>query len=294
MNKILYYLLLVPISRLPFFILYGISNVMYFIIYRILKYRKAVVRKNLTHSFPKKTLPEIREIEIGFYRHFCDLIVESIKHFTISETATKKRMKMVNPELLEGYFNDGKSVVLVGGHFNSWELYALAIPGQIKHKPMALYSPVKNKFWNEKIINSRSKFGLQMLRIEVILEKMKTQKEELFAVIFASDQSPRKSQLAHFTTFLNQETGVAYGAERMARKYDIPIIAGSNIKVSRGHYKVIYTLVSDDHSKFKEGEITAAFTKLLEKDILNAPQYWLWSHKRWKHIMSEHEVDRLK
>ncbi|MFT5158373.1 MAG: KDO2-lipid IV(A) lauroyltransferase [Bacteroidia bacterium] len=294
MNKIFYYLLLVPISRLPFFILYGISNVMYFVIYRILGYRKAVVRKNLTQSFPQKTLSEIREIEKGFYQHFCDLIVESIKHFTISESATKKRMKMVNPELLDRYFNEGQNVILVGGHYNSWELYALAIPGQIKHKPMALYSPIKNKFWNEKVINSRSKFGLQMLRIDPIRQKMKMQKEEQFAVIFASDQSPRKSQLAHFTTFLNQETGVAYGAERMAREFDIPIFAGSNLKVSRGHYKVIYTLVSDDHSKFKEGEITAAFTKLLEKDILDAPQYWLWSHKRWKHLKSEHEVDRLK
>ncbi|MFK7926465.1 MAG: lysophospholipid acyltransferase family protein [Bacteroidia bacterium] len=293
MNKLFYYLLLVPISSLPFFILYGISNIMYFVIYRVLGYRKAVVRGNLTQSFPQKTLSEIREIEKGFYRHFCDLIVESVKNFSISESASKKRMKMVNPELLERYFDEGQSVILVGGHYNNWELYALAVSGQIKHTPMALYSPLKNKFWNEKIIKSRSKYGLHMLRIDPIVQKIKTQKEEQFAVIFASDQSPRKSQLAHFTTFLNQETAVAYGAERLAREFDIPIIAGSNLKVSRGHYKVIYTLVSDDHSKFKEGEITAAFTKLLEKDILGAPQYWLWSHKRWKHLKSEHLADRL-
>ena len=94
-------------------------------------------------------------------------------------------------------------------------------------------------------------------------------------------------------TFLNQETGVAYGAERMAREFNMPVIAGSNIKVSRGHYKVIYTLVSDDHSKFKKGEITAAFTRQLEKDILSAPQYWLWSHRRWKHKKAQHQPDRL-
>jgi KDO2-lipid IV(A) lauroyltransferase len=283
----------VPISRLPFFILYGISNVIYLIIYRILGYRKAVVRKNLTASFPEKTLAEILKIEKGFYRHFSDLIVESIKHFTISEKATRKRMKIVNPELLEPYFNAGKSVILVGGHYSSWELYALAVPGQGKHKPMALYSPIKNKFWNEKITTSRSKFGLQMLRIEAVLEKLKTQKKEQFAVIFGSDQSPRRSQLAHFTTFLNQETGVAYGAERMAREFDMPIFAGSNVKISRGHYQVTYTLVSDNHSQFKEGAITVAFTKILERDILNAPQYWLWSHKRWKYLKSQHDADRL-
>lgn len=293
MNKLLYYMLLVPISHLPFFVLYGISNVLYIILYRVVGYRKAVVRKNLTHSFPEKSVEEIRKIEKGFYRHLCDIIVESVKNFTISETTAKKRMKMANPELVDHYFNEGKSVILVGGHYNNWELFALAIPGQIKQTPLALYSPLKNKFWNEKIIDSRSKYGLHMLRIDPIIQKIKTNKEEQFAVIFGSDQSPRKSQLAHFTSFLNQETAVAYGVERMAREFDIPVISGSNVKVSRGHYKVIYTLISDDHNKFKEGEITAAFTKRLEKDILDAPQYWLWSHKRWKHLKSEHELDRL-
>jgi KDO2-lipid IV(A) lauroyltransferase len=293
MNKLIYYILLLPISRLPFSILYGISNVLYFILYRVFGYRKAVVRKNLANSFPDKPPAGIRAIEKGFYRHLCDLVVESIKNFTISETTAVNRMKMINAELLERYFDKGQSVILVGGHYNNWELFALAVPGQIKHTPLALYTPLKNKFWNEKIIGSRSKYGLQMLRIDRILHKMRTQQEERFAVIFGNDQSPRKSQLVHFSRFLNQDTAVAYGAERMAREFDIPVLAGSVKKLSRGHYEVMYTLVSDDHSKFKEGEITHVFTKILENDILHAPQYWLWSHKRWKHPKSEHEADRI-
>ncbi|NND78681.1 MAG: lysophospholipid acyltransferase family protein [Eudoraea sp.] len=293
MNKLFYYVLLLPISRLPLFILYGFSNGMYVIMYYLLRYRKGVVRKNLTNSFPQKSSREIRVIEKGFYRHFCDLIVESVKNFTISETAAHERMQIVNPELLESYFSKGQNVILVGGHYNNWELFALAIAGQIKHIPMALYTPLNNKFWNEKIITSRSKYGLHMLRIDSILQKLKQEKEEQFAVIFGSDQSPRKSQLVHFTNFLSQETAVAYGAERMARELDMPIIAGSNIKVSRGHYKIIFTLVSDDHSRLKKGEITAAFTKLLEKDILGAPQYWLWTHRRWKRHRSDHNPDRI-
>jgi KDO2-lipid IV(A) lauroyltransferase len=293
MNKLIYYLLLLPISRLPYGLLYGISNVMYFILYRAAGYRRAVVRKNLTYSFPEKSLAEIREIEKGYYHHLCDLIVESIKNFTISETAAKQRMKMVNPELLEPYFRKGQSVILVGGHYNNWELFALAVPGQITHAPLALYTPLKNTFWNEKIIDSRSKYGLQMLRIDEVLQKMRAPEDGRFAVIFGNDQSPRKSQLVHFTRFLNQETAVAYGAERMAREFDIPVIAGSIMKVSRGHYELTYTLVSDDHRNFREGEITAAFTKLLETDIQRAPQYWLWSHKRWKHARSEHQADRI-
>lgn len=293
MNRLLYYVLLVPISRLPLFILYGISNGLYVILYYLLAYRKKVVRKNLTDSFPQKPANEIRSIEKAFYRHFCDLIVESVKNFTISEAASHERMHIVNPELLETYFSKGQHVILVGGHYNNWELFALAIAGQIKHTPMALYTPLNNKFWNEKIIASRSKYGLHMLRIDNILRKIKQEKEEQFAVIFGSDQSPRKSQLVHFMNFLNQETAVAYGAERMARELDIPIIAGSNIKVSRGHYKIIFTLVSDDHSTLKKGEITTAFTRLLEKDILEAPQYWLWTHRRWKRKKSDHNPDRI-
>ncbi|MET1260588.1 lipid A biosynthesis acyltransferase [Flagellimonas sp. DF-77] len=293
MNKLFYYLLLLPISRLPFPMLYGLSNVMYYLMYRLIGYRKAVVRKNLTQSFPDRSDTEIRAIEKKFYRHFCDIMVESIKNFTISEAATKKRMRIENPEVLERYFKEGRSVILVGGHYNSWELFALAVAGQIKHTPMALYSPLSNAFWNEKITASRSKYGLHMLRIDGVIEKMKAEEEGPFAVIFGSDQSPRKSQLAHFTRFLNQETAVAYGAERMAREYDMPIISGSNIKVARGYYKVVFKLVSDDHSQFEKGEITAAFTANLEKDILNAPQYWLWSHKRWKHRKSAHEPDRI-
>jgi len=293
MNKLIYFLLLLPISRLPFFILYGISNVSYFIIYRIFGYRKAIVRKNLINSFPDKSAAELRVIEKAFYRHLCDILVESIKNFTISEATAIKRMRIVNPELLESYFNKGQSIILAGGHYNNWELFALAVPGQIKHIPMALYSPLKNKFWNEKIISSRSKYGLHMLRIDPILQKIKKEKDKQFAVIFGNDQSPTRSQLAHFTNFLNQETAVAYGAERMAREFNMPILGGSIMKVSRGHYQVTFTLISDDHSKFKKGEITAAFTKHLEKDILAAPQYWLWSHNRWKHQKSEHNTDRL-
>ncbi|MEM6864689.1 MAG: lysophospholipid acyltransferase family protein [Bacteroidota bacterium] len=293
MDKLIYYFLVLPISRLPLSVLYGISNVLYYIVYRIIGYRRTVVRNNLTCSFPEKSLAEILGIERAFYRHLGDLIVESIKNFTISETDSRKRMEIVNAELLEHYFNKGRSVILVGGHYNSWELFALAVPGQIKHTPMALYSPLKNKFWDKKITESRSKYGLHMLTVDSVLQTMRTQKKEQFAVIFGSDQSPRKSQLAHFTTFLNQETAVAYGAERMAREFDMPIIAGSNLKVARGRYMVVFTLISDNHCILKEGDITKGFTKQLEEDILSAPQYWLWTHKRWKHNRSEHKVDRI-
>lgn len=293
MNKLIYYLLILPISRLPLFILYGISNLLFFIIYRILGYRRTVVRNNLIQSFPEKSLTGILRIESAFYRHLGDLIVESIKNFTISEAESKKRMRLVNTELLEYYFKKGQSVILVGGHYNNWELFALAVPGQVNHRPMALYSPLKSKFWNKKIIESRSKYGLQMLTIDAVLQTMKTHEEGQFAVIFGSDQSPRRSQLAYFTTFLNQETAVAYGAERMAREFNMPVIAGSNLKVARGHYEIVFTLISDDHCKLKPGEITKGFTKQLEKDILNAPQYWLWTHKRWKHKRTEHDADRI-
>jgi KDO2-lipid IV(A) lauroyltransferase len=158
---------------------------------------------------------------------------------------------------------------------------------------MALFTPLKNEFWNEKVTWSRSKYGLDMLPLDDVLYRLKEQKYRHYAVIFGSDQAPRSSQLVRFTTFLNQETAVAYGAERMARDFNIPIIEGTINKVKRGYYQVEFTLVSDDHSKFKKGEITEIFTRHLESAIRKAPEYWLWSHKRWKRSRDEHQVDRI-
>ena len=286
-SKLLYYLLILPISYLPFWILYGLSDFTYLVLYKLIGYRTKVVRSNLKNSFPELDQKEIKRIEAAFYRHLCDVIVEAIKAFTISEQAAEKRMVHQNPELLDQFYQEGKQVVLAGGHYGNWELFAITIGMNLKHKAIALYTPLKNEFFNEKVKNSRSKYGLGMLSIQEIKKKISTLDNGLYAIIFGADQSPRKSQKAYWMTFLGQETGVQFGTEKFALENEAAVIFGNIHRIKRGYYEVRYQLISSNAVHEPYGYITQAHTKLLEKEIKQKPEHWLWSHKRWKHQRPE-------
>lgn len=286
-SRLLYYCVILPISYLPFWILYRISDFFYLIIYHLVGYRKKVIRANLQKSFPEKTKKELKKIESKFYAHFCDLVVESIKAFTISKETAQIRMKDRNIEIINQFKKQNKQVVLVGGHYGNWELFAITIGMALEYKPLALYTPLQDKFINEKITNSRSKYGLEMLAIQEIKNKMNEINQDLYVTIFGADQSPRKSQKAYWMTFLNQETGVQFGTEKFAKEFKAVVIFANIYKVKRGYYEVQYDLICEDASQTNYGFITETHTKMLEKVINNEPEYWLWSHKRWKHPRPE-------
>ena len=281
-SKILYYFLLIPISRLPYPFLYLLSDFIYLMIYKIIGYRKKVVFTNLRNSFPNKTDEQLKLIMRKFFRHLCDVIVESIKGFTVNEQQLRKRLLIRNPELLYKYHQNEQGVILVGGHINNWEICAQAVPLYSLHECVGIYKPLKNKFFNAKIVNSRCKYGL-------VLTPMKQTKEtfdntdSIKAIIFGSDQSPSNPKKAYWMKFLNQETGVLFGAEKYAKQYNWPVIYVRIFKSNRGHYEVEYELITETPQLTSYGQITESFTKKIENDIINNPQYWLWSHKRWKH-----------
>ncbi|MEQ9593334.1 MAG: lysophospholipid acyltransferase family protein [Cyclobacteriaceae bacterium] len=279
--RLVYYLILRPLSLLPSYLLYRISDFMFLILYRMVGYRKKVVRNNLQNSFPEYSAQELLSIEEEFYSHFCDLIVESIKAFTISREELEKRFVQRNPELFQKYYDNGQHVTLVGGHSGNWEFFAVSIAMHLSHQPVALYSPLHNEFINGKILKSRSKFGLWMKGYAevklLVLEEIKP-----VTVIFGSDQSPNITQQPYWTVFLNQETGVQFGTEKFARDNDAPVIYGFIHKVFRGHYEVEYKLVCEHPNELPLGEISEKHTRMLEEDIRLEPAYWLWSHKRWK------------
>jgi Kdo2-lipid IVA lauroyltransferase/acyltransferase len=285
-----YYGLILPISWLPFKALYAFSDGLFFLVYRVFKYRKRVVNANLKNSFPTYSEQKILEIEEGFYRHLCDVVVEAFKGFTISEKDVAERMQILNPAVLDGFFEQGKSVVMVGGHYNNWELFALAIDARINHQAVALYTDLQNKVMDQKVRSSRSKYGLRMLSIHQIREALAQKQDELTATIFGSDQSPSKKQRAYWMTFLNQETAVQFGAEKFAKEYDMPVVFGLIHKVKRGFYEVHCQLITAKPNETPLGYITQMHTQLLEKAIIDKPQYWLWSHKRWKRTRSADDV----
>ncbi|MFN4123077.1 MAG: lysophospholipid acyltransferase family protein [Flavobacteriales bacterium] len=270
------------LSYLPFSVLYAISDFLYFLIYRVFKYRLKVVRGNIKSAFPNKTDGEIKSIEQGFYRHLCDLIVESVKLFSISANELNRRFKTINPEHTEAYFNQGKSLIGVTGHYNSWEMLALSLNLHHKHQAMGIYKKIKNPVMNKAMIKSRGKFDIILADTKHTNEMFDSNKNQVTITGFVADQWPSNIHKCYWTLFLGRETAVSYGTEHYARKYDMGVVFAKIRKVKRGFYEAEYITIADDVNKFQPGEITKAHTKALENLILEDPQYWVWSHKRWK------------
>lgn len=268
---------------LPFFVLYRVSDALYFIFYYLTGYRRKVVLQNIRNSFPEKTEKEHVQIMKKFYRHFCDLFVESLKIFTISRAQVRKRMIIKNPEEVDQYYEKGKGVILAGGHYNNWELFAVAIDESLKHHTVAIYKPLSNKFFDRKMRATRGKYGLDMVSTKAIKSIFEERKGALNATIFATDQSPSKAKSAYWMNFLNQDTGVLFGTEKYAREFNQPVLYGRILKVKRGHYVADFTTICEFPEEMPYGAITEKHTHLLEQDILRQPEFWLWSHRRWKH-----------
>ena len=281
-TKIFYYILILPLSLLPYPLLYLISDIIFLIMYRIIGYRKEVVFTNLKNSFPNKSKQELKKIMSDFYVHLCDIIMESVKGFTISKKQLRKRLIIKNPEFSNYFADKGKSIIFVGGHYNNWEICAQAFAMYSNHKCIGIYKPLSNAFINDKIYTSRSKYGMQLISMKQT-KKSFEEGNDAKAIVFGSDQNPANPKRAHWVEFLNQDTAVLFGAERYAKEYNWPVVFVSISKVKRGYYEVEYSLITDNPKDQPHGKITEDFTKRLEQDIINKPQYWLWSHKRWKH-----------
>tara|TARA_X000000368_G_C22922250_1_gene663579 strand:+ start:377 stop:1009 length:633 start_codon:yes stop_codon:yes gene_type:complete len=208
--------------------------------------------------------------------------METIKGFTISEKRIRKRVIINNPDLLNYYADKKQSVILVGGHYNNWEICAQAFSMYANHKCIAIYKPLSNSFFNSKIYKSRSKFGLKLISMHQTKGAF-TEDSKPKIIVFGSDQNPSNKKRAHWVNFLNQDTAVPFGVEKYSQDYNWPVVFVSISKKGRGYYKVEYSLITDKPKEQPHGKITEDFTKRLEQDIINQPQYWLWSHKRWKH-----------
>lgn len=288
MSGLLYYGIIFPISLLPTGVLYRISDLLYLLTFYVVGYRKKVVFQNISRSFPELSPKEHSVIAREFYRHFCDLIVESFKGFTISESEIRKRFRFKNPEVLDEAFSVGQSAMLIGGHYGNWEWLAVGIPGQMKHRGVAVYKPLSNLFFDEKMRKTRGRFGLEMIPIPKVPEffrneMVKEESKKPFLAIFGIDQSPGDPRKAHWTTFLGQDTGIPFGAEKYAKLYNLPVFFGVILKEKRGHYSFRIQKILDAGTAMPHGWILEEGSRLLENEIRRVPAYWLWSHRRWKH-----------
>lgn len=274
---------LVLISYLPLRILYGIAGIFYIILYHIIGYRKDVVKKNLSNSFPEKTEKELYEIEKKFYRHLADLIVEIIKYRTISKTEITRRCKVKNLEILEELNCNDRSVICVQGHYANWE-WTTHIDDLLKHKILSVYKPLHNEAEDKFMIKIRERFGaMAVVKNRILRVLARRQKaEKLSAIGLVSDQVPDVNKMTYWMPFLNQDTPVYLGAEKMAKMFDLPVLFIYARKLKRGYYEIEFIPVADKPKETANYEITEKHVKLTEKMIQEAPEYWIWSHKRWK------------
>jgi len=287
----MYYILLPFIyllSWIPFPLFYGVSDLMFVMIYYVFGYRKKVVGQNLRNAFPGKSEKEISAIMRRFYRSFCDVLLETFKTLTISERSAIKRCQLT-PEalrLFNRYADENKSIIIVMGHFGNWEWAGNTFSLQCRHHLYVVYHPLSNKHFNGLIYRMRTRFGTGLIAMKDTFREMVQHKAELDATAFIADQTPAPDS-AFWLTFLNQDTPVFQGTEKIARKMNYPVVYARVERVKRGYYQISAETLFDEPGKTTEGEITAAHTHALEKDIERQPESWLWSHRRWKHKRPE-------
>ncbi len=270
------------LSLLPFWILYLLSDFLYLIIFYVVRYRRKVVQSNLLNAFPHKTQKERDAIEKKYFKYLADMIVETLKLITISEKEVIKRVKFLNPEIVENYFNQGKSIIGAVGHYCNWEIAALRFSFMTDNRRIIVYKPLSNKKADDYYNKIRGRFGAMLVPMKKTLRVIAEYRNELTFTVLVSDQTPVKHEAHYFTTFLNQPTAVFLGVEKIAKMTDSAVIFCDLQRVKRGYYE--YTLVSltDNAKQTQDYEITNAHVKYLEQMIINKPEYWLWSHRRWK------------
>lgn len=292
--KILYYILFsfwYLLSLLPFWLLYFISDGIYYLLYYVIRYRRAIVRKNLVSSFPEKSIDEIIAIEKEFYSFFCDLVVETVKMFSIGKKNMARRMKFENVDEIHKAFDSGRPCTLYLGHYCNWEWISslpmhldLVNGGQIYH-------PLENKVFDRLLLYSRGRFNSQSVSMKetysTILEWQKNSPRNVMGYI--SDQIPLYNSMHYWPFFLNHDTPAFTGAERMSRLIDAACFYVDISRPRRGYYVARFVKLTDSAKSLKKFELTEMYFRALENSIKRNPPYWLWSHNRWKRTRADFE-----
>lgn len=283
MHAILFYIsfpFIYLIALLPFRLLYVVSDIFYFIML-LTGYRKGVILTNLRNSFPEKSEKEIQALFKIYYHYMCDLIFETLKTITLTEKEAKEHCVFHKADWLDTLYEENQSIVIVMGHYGNWELAGPSFSLYNKHQLVVIYRPLSNPYFERLFVKMRSKFGTKITPVNNTLREMVANRNKVTATAFIADQKA-PAETAYWTTFLNQDTAVFNGAEKLAKKFDYPVVYMSVNKVKRGYYEITPELLFKDVKNTADHEISQGFMTRLEKEINQNPSTWLWSHRRWK------------
>ena len=281
---ILVYPVIWLLSSLPMALLYLLSDGLYLLFFYVIGYRKKVVLDNLTLAFPEKEERELLEIRKKFYRHFTDLVVESVKAFTMSKAFVSKRYAFNNPEVVNDLHKKGRSIAFVGAHQANWE-WSCSMPMVVDVLCFGAYTRMGNKYFDRVIKKSRSKFGFigyeTTKTVQAIKSNFDNGVQGLYLLL--SDQSPQIHKTHYWREFMGVKVPIHTGAEMLAKKFDMAVVNYSIKKIKRGCYKVDLEIITETPQQFKNYEITDQYLAIVERNIREQPEYYLWSHKRFKH-----------
>lgn len=275
------------VSLLPLRVLYLISDFVFllFLICPPLRYRRGVVRRNLCASFPDRDRKWLRRTERRFYRHLCDLLVESLKCCSMPMSVMSLRMRVVGLDMVQDLMDNGRSVVAYLGHLGNWEwissLGAYSKPGQVAAQ---VYHPLENKIMDDVMLRIRSQYGAVSIPMDKVLRRLMEYNagKKPFIIGMIADQVPLWWAIHHWTEFLHQDTPVFNGTERIARKLDTAVVYTDISRLGRGRYQMEFKMMTEHPRELPENALTDLYFKMLEDNINREPELWLWTHRRWK------------
>jgi KDO2-lipid IV(A) lauroyltransferase len=265
-------------------VLYLLLPLVYVIVNHVVRYRRKVVDDNLLRSFPELTARERRRVRNRYYWHLSQIAVEMIKMLLIPRCALRYRYRCVNPELVNRFYEEGRSVILMSSHYNNWEWMIVALDEMFLHHGIGVGKANSDKVFEKWVNRARTRRGTEVCFADTAREVFAHYEENHIpaAYMMLADQSPSNPKKCYVTQFLNQATGVIYGPEYFARKYDIPVLYYQVIKERIGKYRVEIQVITEYPNDEEPYAITQKYTELLEQTIRRKPEYWIWSHRRWK------------
>jgi KDO2-lipid IV(A) lauroyltransferase len=283
------------LSRLPMRVLYVLSDLFFFLMYNVIGYRKKVVLENLNLAFPEKSEEERKKIAKDFFRHLTDLIMESVKAFSISEKEMSKRYTYKNPELVNNFTKQGRSIALVAAHQANWE-WSISLPLVLEGNVSGAYTKLGNPYFEKVVRSSREKYGIIGYKTSETVKGMQKNFAEKTQglYILLSDQSPQLHKTFYWNEFFGVQVPMHTGAEMLAKRFDLVVINYITRKVKRGYYETEFQLITDAPKEFEDYQITDKYTRLTENNIKQQPALYLWSHKRFKHRNSFEEWQKMK
>lgn len=276
------YAFLYVVSLLPFFILYGISDVVCFFMYRVFRYRKSLVIHNISIAFPTKTKKERELIAKQFYKNFTDNFIETLKLISMSPAEFDKRIS-VNMDACNALAASGKNIQFNSGHQMNWEYASLAISKHLQLPWLAVYKKISSPPMEKLVLKIRTKFGATMVAIEEYAARMPALMKQQYALGLIADQNPTEAKTAYWLNFFNRPAPFLTGTDKGPRRNKTAVVFVNIFKIKRGYYTLELKIITDDGSRFKEGELTRMYRDFLEENIERQPASYLWSHRRWKH-----------